>query len=112
MEIRQRLRFLKSLEKMRDGKFIALKAIERLIEKCTSPYILLSYSNGGRATKEEICEIIETQCKAIQIFSIDYSRNVMSSFVELYGFFMRWTHNWIKEKEEKNTEFLFLMQKK
>ena len=89
--------------KNKEGKFIALKAIEKLIQKCPSQYILLSYSNGGRATKEEICEIINKQCKKVRIFSIDYKRNVMSG--------MRWTHNWTKTKEEKNTEFLFLMEK-
>lgn len=87
-----------------EGKFIALKAIERLIRECPSPYILLSYSNGGRATKKEICDIIKTQCKTVQVFSFDYKRNVMSG--------MRWTYDWTKAKETKNTEFLFLMQKK
>ena len=85
------------------GRFIASKAIEQLIEETVSPYILLSYSNGGRATKEEICEMIESRCSAAYMFSIDYRRNVMSG--------MRWTYDWTKEKEEKNTEFLFLMHK-
>ena len=86
-----------------EGKFIALTAIEKLIKECPSQYILLSYSNGGRATKEEICEIINKQCKKAQVFSIDYKRNVMSG--------MRWTYDWTKTKEGKNTEFLFLMEK-
>lgn len=90
--------------KSEEGGFIALQAIERLIKECTAPYILLSYSNGGRATKEEICEIIEQHCKSTKVFSIDYKRNVMSG--------MRWTHNWVKEKENRHLEFLFLMQKK
>ncbi len=89
--------------KNKEGQFIALTAIEKLIKKCPSQYILLSYSNGGRVTKEEICEIISRQCKKYQIFSIDYKRNVMSS--------MRWTYDWIKTKEGKNIEFLFLMEK-
>ncbi len=89
--------------KNKDGKFMALQSIERLITECPSPYILLSYSNGGRANKEEICEIIERQCKKTQVFSIDYKRNVMSG--------MRWTYDWVEKKEEKNTEFLFLMEK-
>ena len=37
--------------KDKDGRFIALKAIEKLIEESRSPYILLSYSSGGRAGK-------------------------------------------------------------
>ena len=85
-----------------EGKFIALTAIERLIKECPSQYILLSYNNGGRATKEEICAIISKQCKKAHIFSIDYKRNVMSG--------MRWTYDWTKTKEGKNTEFLFLME--
>ena len=89
--------------KNKAGKFIALQALERLIKECLTPYILLSYSNGGRVGKKEICEIIENQCKKAQVFSIDYTRNVMSG--------MRWTHRWTKEKEEKHTEFLFLMEK-
>ena len=90
--------------KDKDGRFIALKAIERLIEECQSPYILLSYSSGGRAAKEEICEAIESRCSKAHVFSIDYRRNVMSG--------MRWTHDWIRDKEEKNTEFLFLALRK
>ena len=86
-----------------NGKFIALTAIERLIKECPSQYILLSYNNGGRATKEEISAIISQHCKKSKIFSIDYKRNVMSG--------MRWTHDWTKSNEEKNKEFLFLMEK-
>ena len=90
--------------KNEEDRFIALTAIEKLIKECRSPYILLSYSNGGRAGKEEICEVIENNCSSAHVFSIDYRRNVMSG--------MRWTYDWTKEKEGKNTEFLFLMQKK
>ncbi len=87
-----------------EGRFIALKAIEKLIKECQSRYILLSYSNGGRATKEEIGEVIKGCCSKVQVFAIDYKKNVMSN--------MRWTDDWIKEKEDQHTEFLFLMKKK
>lgn len=90
--------------KNKSGKFIALKALEKLIKECSSPYILLSYSNGGRATKEEICGIIEGHCKSVKIFSMDYRRNVMSG--------MRWTHDWTRKTEGQNTEFLFLIRKR
>jgi len=89
--------------KNKDGKFIALMAIERMIKECSSPYILLSYNNGGRATKEEICDTISKYSKKTKVFSIDYKSNVMSG--------MRWTHHWIKNNEEKNIEFLFLIKK-
>ena len=78
--------------KNKEGEFIALKAIERLIKECPSPYILLSYNNGGRASKEEIHKVIENQCKSVQIFSIDYKRHVMSG--------MRWTHDWVKNQRK------------
>ena len=89
--------------KNKDGNFIALTALKRLIKECSSPYILLSYSSGGRAEKKEICEIIENQCKNIKIFSINYKRNIMSS--------MRWTYRWSKKKEASHKEFLFLIEK-
>ncbi len=89
--------------KNKKGHFIALKAIEKLIRECSSRYTLLSYSNGGRATKEEISEVISDCCSKVQLFSIDYKKNVMSN--------MRWTYNWVKEKEKTNTEYLFFMKK-
>ena len=89
--------------KNKDGDFIALKALEKLIKECRSPYILLSYSNGGRATKKDICQIIREQSRKSHIFSIDYKKNVMAG--------MRWTHDWIKKDENKNREFLFLIEK-
>lgn len=85
------------------GRFIALKALERLIKECPTRYILLSYSNGGRATKKDIADIIDRQCKRAKIFSIDYKRNVMSG--------MRWTYDWTQAGENQNTEFLFLIEK-
>ena len=89
--------------KNKEEKFIALTAIDRLIKESLSPYILLSYSNEGRVGKEEICEVINKQCKRAQIFSIDYKRNVMSN--------MRWTFKWTKSYSDKHTEFLFLIEK-
>ncbi len=87
--------------KNKEGDFIALKAIEKLIQKCSSRYILLSYSNGGRAAKEDICRIIKEHSRKAHIFSIDYKKNVMAG--------MCWTYDWIKR--DKNIEFLFLIEK-
>ncbi len=89
--------------KNKEGRFIALEAIEQLLSECTSPYILLSYSNGGRATKEEIGEIISRLCKNVNVFSMDYQRSVMSG--------MRWTYDWVSQREDNNMEFLFLIEK-
>ena len=87
----------------KEGRFIALEALEKLIKESNSPYILLSYSNGGRATKEEISEIIDRQCKSTKLFSLNTRRNIMSQ--------MRWTSNWTREKEPVHQEFLFQLKK-
>ena len=86
-----------------DGEFIALKTIEKLIKECSSKYILLSYSNNGRVSKEDMCRIIKENSRTSQVISIDYKKNVMAS--------MRWTNDWIKTNENKNIEFLFLIEK-
>jgi adenine-specific DNA-methyltransferase len=86
-----------------DGRFIAMKAIERLIAETDARYILLSYSSGGRATKEELSEIIHSSGKLLEAVEIDYRHNVMAG--------MRWTNQWINS-ERKNVEYLFLMEKR
>lgn len=86
-----------------DGNFIAMKAIDRLIESTNAKYILLSYGSGGRATKNELFDIITTHGKLIKAMEIDYKKNVMSS--------MRWTNEWVND-DGKYKEYLFLMQKK
>jgi len=85
-----------------DGKFIAMQAIKKLIEKTNSKYILLSYSSGGRATKEELMDIISSTGKLLKALEVDYKHNVMAS--------MRWTNEWINS-DRKHFEYLFLMEK-
>ena len=85
-----------------NGQFIALQAIRKLINDTNSRYILLSYSSGGRATKEELFDIINSAGKMIRALEIDYKKNVMGQ--------MRWTNEWITS-DGKYLEFLFLMEK-
>ena len=85
-----------------NGHFIAMQALKRLIEETKSHYILLSYSSGGRATKEELHQIMSETGKLLKVVEIDYRRNVMSN--------MRWTNEWVKN-EERHREFLLLMEK-
>ncbi len=85
------------------GRFIAAEAIERLLKETPCPWILLSYSSGGRAAAGELNEVIENCGKLVEIVEVDYKKNVMSS--------MRWTHQWARELEEPNKEFLFLIRK-
>ena len=85
-----------------DGHFLAMKALNELIEKTKSHYILLSYSSGGRATKEELNDIICGSGKLLKAIEIDYQKNVMGN--------MRWTNEWINS-DGKYHEYLFLMEK-
>lgn len=86
-----------------DGKFMALKAIDRLIEKTAARWILLSYSSGGRATADELNEILSTHGTLVDVVEIDYKRNIMAE--------MKWTGEWLRDAQEPNREFLFLLEK-
>ncbi len=89
--------------KNKNGKFIASEAIEKLIRITPSRYIIFSYSSGGRVPFKDLINIISTNTKIIEIQKIDYKKNVMS--------FMRWTNEWVKQKEEPHKEYLFLLEK-
>lgn len=84
------------------GRFIAMQALRRLIQETNSKYILLSYSSGGRATKQELKDIINESGSLLKIVEIDYKKNVMAN--------MRWTNEWING-DGKHHEYLFLMKK-
>jgi adenine-specific DNA-methyltransferase len=90
--------------KSESGKFIVIEAIEKLIKQTSANYIILSYSSGGRATADELNELLNSHGKVIGIEKINYKKNVMAT--------MKWTHDWVKEIDEDNFEYLFLMQKK
>ena len=84
------------------GNFIAMEAIKKLVSETNTRYILLSYSSGGRATKEELFNILNTGGDLLKVIEIDYKKNVMSN--------MRWTNEWINS-DRKYIEYLFLMEK-
>jgi adenine-specific DNA-methyltransferase len=86
-----------------NNRFIASKAIENLIKETQSDYIVFSYSSGGRVSFDELVDIFSKNSKILEIQKIDYKKNVMSS--------MRWTNEWVKEKEEPHKEYLFLLKK-
>lgn len=85
------------------GRFIVVEAIERLLRTTRARHIILSYSSGGRATAEELNDVINRSGKLIDVVEVDYKRNVMAG--------MRWTHEWIRDAQESNREFLFLIEK-
>ncbi|MBI3985699.1 MAG: DNA adenine methylase [Lentisphaerae bacterium] len=86
------------------GRFIAVEAIQRLLQGANARWIILSYSSGGRATAAELNEVIAESGKVIEFQEIDYKKNVMAG--------MKWTNNWIRDAEEPHREFLFLIEKK
>ncbi len=84
------------------GNFIAMEALRKLIQETKSRYILLSYSSGGRATKQELNDIMHESGKLLKAIEINYKVNVMGG--------MRWTNEWIKS-DNQHHEYLFLMEK-
>ncbi len=93
--------------KDQDGHFIAIKNLDRLIQNTNAKYILLSYSSGGRATKQELSDIMKKSGKLLNVSVIknnefQYKKNIMGS--------MRWTNEWINS-DDKYLEYLFLMEK-
>ena len=85
------------------GRFIAVEAIERLMNTTKAKWVLLSYSSAGRGTVEELDAILRHSGDIVEIRKLDYRRNVMAN--------MKWTNEWLKESESKNQEFLFLINK-
>ncbi|HET6975007.1 MAG TPA: DNA adenine methylase [Pyrinomonadaceae bacterium] len=86
-----------------DGRLIVVEAIDRLLKLTKAKHIILSYSSGGRATAAELNEVIRSSGKLLEVVEVDYKRNVMGG--------MRWTNEWIREAEQANREFLFLIEK-
>jgi adenine-specific DNA-methyltransferase len=86
------------------GRFAVIEALDKLIGDLRAEYIILSYSSGGRATAEELSEVLNAHGTILEVEEIDYKKNAMAA--------MKWTNDWIKETKEKNLEFLFLMRKR
>ena len=85
-----------------DDKYIAMRALHKLMENTKARYILLSYSSGGRTTKKELNNIIDEIGTLLEFIEINYKRNVMAN--------MRWTNDWINDNG-KHCEYLFLIRK-
>ncbi len=85
------------------GHFLAVEAIERLLREVRARHLILSYSSGGRATAEELNEVISSVGRVVEVLELDYRKNVMAG--------MRWTNEWISEAETPNKEFMFLIEK-
>ena len=86
------------------GRFIAMESIDRLIGQTQVPFIALSYSSGGRATAEELDQVLRSHGTILKVAEVEYKRNVMSG--------MRWTNEWVRETDGKNVEYIFLLEKR
>jgi len=86
-----------------NGRFIAVEAIERLIKATQARWIVLSYSSGGRATAEDLNEVMRSHGRLLDVIEVDYKKNVMAD--------MKWTNEWVRDAEQPNREFLFLLEK-
>lgn len=89
-------------KKDKNGKYIATEAIRKLANETNAKYIIFSYSNGGRATKDELNEIFNSCGKLLKVIEIDYKANVMST--------MKWTNEWLNG-DRQNVEYLFVLEK-
>ncbi len=87
----------------KSGRLVVVEAIERLLKETPCRWILLSYSSGGRATAEELNEVITRNGEIVDSAKIEYKKNVMAA--------MKWTNEWLRESSDPNKEFLFLIRK-
>lgn len=85
-----------------EGQPLALKAIGQLIAATNARHVLLSYSSGGRADKDDLIDILKKNGKLLQALEIDHRRNVMAS--------MTWTGHWANSKAA-HKEYLFLLER-
>lgn len=86
-----------------DGQFFSVKAIGALVRKTRSRFILLSYSSGGRATREALLAVLGAAGRLVEAVEIDHRKNVMSG--------MHWTGEWRSVSVGPHKEYLFLLEK-
>ena len=91
-----------SFKKSTRGHFVAMEALEQLIMRTQAHYVVLSYSSGGRATKQDLLDILTSNGKLTAMLEIDYKKNVMSK--------MTWTNQWINTPCP-HREYLFVLEK-
>ncbi|MDD5133971.1 MAG: DNA adenine methylase [Phycisphaerae bacterium] len=87
-----------------NGRFIDIDAIDRLIRQTRAKWLILSYSSGGRATADELNQVIEDNGELLDVVEVDYKKNVMAD--------MKWTNQWLSDSEKPHREFLFLIEKR
>lgn len=87
-----------------NGKYLAVEAIEALLAGTPAEYVIVSYGSRGRASTNELYEVLDSSGEILDFVAIDYRANVMSG--------MRWTNEWTHVAEKRNQEYLFLIRKR
>jgi adenine-specific DNA-methyltransferase len=89
-----------------DGRYIAMRALEQLLAQTRARFVLLSYSNGGRATCEDLLSTIERLGFDRVVIGFQHKEHVMGAMV--------WTGKWVRERIldfEGHREYLILMSR-
>jgi adenine-specific DNA-methyltransferase len=89
-----------------DGRFVAARAVEHLLEQTRARYILLSYSSGGRVNSKDLEESIAGLGFDHIVMELPHKEHVMGA--------MTWTGDWIKRRVPESRghrEYLFLLSR-
>ena len=82
----------------KEGRFVAVEAIRRLVEQIDAYRIVISYSSGGRATLEELIDLVDDFGSDVTVEAFDYKKNVMASMTS--------TKEWSRELSAPHQEYL------
>lgn len=85
-----------------NGVPVFLKVIEDTVKFVNSRYVLLSYSSGGRVTRQDMVDMLSNCGSSVNVMEIDHSKNAMS--------YMSWTNQWVSD-DTGHKEYLFLLDK-
>lgn len=85
------------------GCCVAVQAIDRLLRTTKARWAIVSYSSGGRATADELNDVVRRNGRVLEVMELDYKKNVMAG--------MKWTNEWLRDAEKPNREFLFLVER-
>ena len=85
-----------------NNRFIASAALQKLVRETKARYVLLSYSSGGRISREELYDILNAEGTMLKSLEIDSRTNVMGQ--------MRLTNKWVNTGK-RTSEYLFLLEK-
>ena len=99
----QAVSIFEDFRKDENDQYNVITAIDRLLRITPCPWILLSYSSGGRATAKQLNDCMLSHGTIVQSMAIEHQRHIMAK--------MQNKGEWLRENETPNQEFLFLLKK-